>query len=84
MSRDSDRDRLRVVRMIEEALVAFEPRIARVKVTPLEAAAGAKHVLRFQIEGLLQMDPAPEVISFDTSLQLASGEYQVKGDSSAG
>jgi type VI secretion system protein ImpF len=35
--------------------------------------------LRFQIEGLLIMDPAPEHISFDTVLQLASGEYQVKG-----
>ena len=36
------------------------------------------------IEGLLQMDPSPEHISFDTTLQLSSGEYQVKGDSSAG
>ncbi len=37
-------------------------------------------MLRFQIEGLLDMDPAPELISFDTVLHLSSGEYQVKGD----
>jgi hypothetical protein len=33
---------------------------------------------------MLKMDPSPEHISFDTVLQLASGEYQVKGDASAG
>ena len=37
-------------------------------------------VLRFQIEALLKMDPAPEQVLFDTVLQLNSGEYQVKGD----
>ena len=80
----SSRDRTRLVRMIEQTLATFEPRIRNIKVVPLEASAGAQHVLRFQIEGMLQMDPAPERISFDTVLQLSSGEYQVKGDSSAG
>jgi predicted component of type VI protein secretion system len=32
----------------------------------------------------LEMDPAPEHISFDTTLQLSSGQYEVKGDPSAG
>ena len=50
----------------------------------LEAARVNQHVLRFQIEGMLMMDPAPEQVSFDTVLQIASGEYQVKGDGSAG
>jgi type VI secretion system protein ImpF len=70
--------------MIEQTLATFEPRLRKVKVETLEAAGGAKHVLRFQIEGLLDMDPAPELISFDTLLQLSSGEYQVKGDLGAG
>ena len=39
--------------------------------------------LLFQIEGLLQMDPAPEQVSFDTTLQLSSGEYQIRGERSA-
>jgi type VI secretion system protein ImpF len=84
LSWDSSRDRLRLTRMIEQTLATFEPRISRLKVVPLEAISGARQVLRFQIEGLLEMDPAPEHISFDTVLQLSSGEYQVKGDSSAG
>jgi type VI secretion system protein ImpF len=84
LSWDSVRDRAKLVRMIEQTLATFEPRIARLKVIPVESAGSARHVLRFQIEGLLQMDPAPEHISFDTVLQLSSGQYQVKGEPSAG
>ncbi|HWB83585.1 MAG TPA: type VI secretion system baseplate subunit TssE [Bryobacteraceae bacterium] len=80
LSYESARDRVRLARLIEQTLVTFEPRIQRIKVIALEAAPGSQHVLRFQIEGLLQMDPAPEHISFDTTLQLSSGEYDVKGD----
>lgn len=84
LSWSSAQDRVRLARMLEETLRTFEPRIDRPKVTPLDSASGAQHVLRFQIEGMLLMDPSPEFISFDTVLQLSSGEYQVKGDVSAG
>jgi type VI secretion system protein ImpF len=80
----SARDRTRLARMVEEAIATFEPRISRTKVTLIESQGSSQHVLRFQVEGLLEMDPAPELISFDTVLQLSSGEYQVKGDLSAG
>ncbi len=76
-------DKLSLTKMIEEAVAVFEPRISRIKVVSLEAAPGAKHILRFQIEGLLDMDPAPELITFDTVLQLSSGEYQVGGEPGA-
>ena len=81
---ESSRDRTRVARVVQEALNLFEPRLRGIQVVPLEPMAGAPHVMRFQIEGLLEMDPAPELIVFDTTLQLSSGEYQVKGDSNAG
>jgi type VI secretion system protein ImpF len=80
----SSRDRTRLARAVQESLDIFEPRLHGIQVVPLEPVAGAPHIMRFQIEGLLEMDPAPEHISFDTTLQLSSGEYQVKGDSSAG
>jgi type VI secretion system protein ImpF len=35
------------------------------------------------IEGLLRIDPSPEHVSFDTSLELTNGEYHVKGDAGA-
>jgi type VI secretion system protein ImpF len=84
LSWDSARDRGRLGRMIEQVLNTFEPRLTGLRVVAVEAAAGAKHVMRFQIEGMLDMDPSPEHISFDTLLQLSSGEYQVKGDLGAG
>ena len=84
LSWDSARDRGRLARMIEQVLDTFEPRLSGVRVVAVEAAPGAQHVMRFQIEGMLDMDPSPEHISFDTLLQLSSGEYQVKGDLGAG
>jgi type VI secretion system protein ImpF len=81
---ESSRDRTRLARAVQEALNVFEPRLRGIQVVPLEPVAGAPHIMRFQIEGLLEMDPAPELIVFDTTLQLSSGEYQVKGDTSAG
>ena len=84
LSWDSARDRGRLARMIEQVLHTFEPRMSGVRVVAVDAAAGARHVMRFQIEGMLEMDPSPEHISFDTLLQLSSGEYHVKGDLGAG
>jgi type VI secretion system protein ImpF len=81
---NSPKDRNRLLRAIESTIAYFEPRLASVKVTPIEVAGVNTRVLRFQIEGMLLMDPAPEQVSFDTVLQLTSGEYQVKGDRSAG
>ena len=84
LSWDSARDRTRLARMIEKVLGTFEPRLSGTRVVAVEANTGAQHVMRFQIEGMLEMDPSPEHISFDTLLQLSSGEYQVKGDLGAG
>jgi type VI secretion system protein ImpF len=36
--------------------------------------------LRFRIDGMLEMDPAPERVTFDTMLDLTSQAYVVKGD----
>jgi len=80
---ENARDRGRLARFIEEVVHTYEPRIGRLKVVPLEADASSRHILRFQIEGMLEMDPAPEHVSFDTVLQLTSGEYQVKGATGA-
>ena len=80
---ENARDRGRLGRFIEEVVHTYEPRISRLKVVPVEADSGSRHILRFQIEGMLEMDPAPEHISFDTVLQLTSGEYQVKGEPGA-
>jgi len=69
----SAKDRARLAGMLETAIEYFEPRLDRVRVIALDAgSAGSIQVLRFQIEAMLKMDPSPEHISFDTTLQLAS------------
>ena len=80
MSVESPRDRNRLLRMIDVAVQTFEPRLSQLRVRAVESAATGSRSLRFQIEGMLEMDPAPEQIYFDTLLQLNSGEYQVKGE----
>ena len=83
-SLSSPKDRGRLLRALEVSIALFEPRLAGVKVTAVDAPTAGSRVLRFQIEGLLLKDPAPEQVSFDTVLQLANGEYQVKGERGAG
>jgi type VI secretion system protein ImpF len=84
LSWHSERDRQRLSRMIENALNIFEPRLKRVRVLPVGEVSATQSMLRFQIEGMLQMEPEPERVSFDTLLQTSSGECKVKGDPSAG
>jgi type VI secretion system protein ImpF len=80
MALNSPRDRQRLLRLIERTIDIFEPRLVGARVRALDSAGSGPRILRFQIEALLKMDPAPEQILFDTVLQLNSGEYQIKGD----
>ncbi len=72
-------DQNRLLRMIEATVATFEPRISGARVT-MEPVAGNARTLRFQIAGLLRVDPAPERVTFDTVLELISGEYEVRGE----
>jgi type VI secretion system protein ImpF len=70
-------DQNRLIRHLQSAIKTFDPRLAKVRIVPLDVAGANTRILRFRIEALLLMDPAPERISFDTTLQLTSGEYEV-------
>jgi len=63
-------------RLIEEAIGIFEPRLQDVNVS-VEPVLTGERALRFRIDANLVVDPAPEPISFDTTLQLVNGEYRV-------
>lgn len=73
----STRDQHRLRRSLENAIMIFEPRISGARVR-MEAAAGPAKGLRFHIQGLLRVDPAPEPIVFDTVLELPAGQYEVR------
>ncbi len=65
-------------RAVERAVAIFEPRLQRVKVT-METARESERGLRFRIDALLRVDPAPEPVTFDAVLQLNTQQYVVKG-----
>lgn len=71
----SDQRALRIA--IETCLRNYEPRLMDIRVT-LQSSDTTDRRLRFHIEGNMKLDPAPEEISFDTVLELTSGEYKVK------
>jgi type VI secretion system protein ImpF len=84
LSVNSPKDRDRLLVELENTVALFEPRLkdVRIALTEIPALAGTR-TLHFQIEGMLMMDPSPEQVSFDTVLQLTSGEYQIRGERSA-
>jgi type VI secretion system protein ImpF len=66
-------------RSVEEALRKFEPRLKSVRVT-LEPPRRFDAVLHFRIDALLRMDPTPEPVTFDATLQLGTAFYTVRGE----
>ena len=84
MNLGSGQEFQRLARAMESILATFEPRLRTIRVTPVPAADSSSRVLRFQIEGVLRVEPVPEHVTFDTMLELTSGEYEVKGEPGAG
>ncbi|HEY6331913.1 MAG TPA: type VI secretion system baseplate subunit TssE [Blastocatellia bacterium] len=73
----SPRDQNRLRQAIETAVTTFEPRLEHVRVTLLPPR-DMERVLCFRIDARLKVEPAPEPITFDTVLQLATSQYQVR------
>ena len=65
--------------VIEQILRDFEPRFKSVHVEMLDNPDPTQRTLRFRIEGLLHAEPAPEPIVFDSALEPATGNVEVKG-----
>lgn len=64
---------------LEGTLKRFEPRLEDIVVSVANASV-LERAFRFKIEARLRIDPVPEPISFDTTLQIGSGNFAVKGD----
>jgi type VI secretion system protein ImpF len=82
-SLSSNKDQIRLLRSVQQTIRIFEPRLTNVNIVPIESQTVATRTLRFRIDGMLVMDPAPEHVSFDTVLDLTNARYQLKGDGNA-
>jgi type VI secretion system protein ImpF len=76
----SPKDRSKLINMLQSAIKTFEPRLANVKIVQLEFSSTGMRSIRLLLEGLLMMDPEPELISFDTTLQLTTGDFRILGE----
>ena len=79
ISTQNPHDQKLMRRHIEDAIRIFEPRLEDVVVT-LEPPRPTERAMRFRIDARLKVDPAPEPVTFDTVLQLGTGQYVVQGD----
>src|SRR5215475_415942 len=60
----SPAEHAKLLRVIQNCVKLFEPRLANIKVVPIEAGAALSRTLRLRIEGLLLIEPAPEHVTF--------------------
>jgi type VI secretion system protein ImpF len=72
----------KLVQSIETAVKTFEPRLDGVRVS-LVPVAGVSRTLRFVIDGMLRIDPLPEHVVYDASIELTSLEVQISGEDRA-
>ena len=79
----STADRNRLVRSILATINLFEPRLANVRLVMVETADAGKKDVRLRIEAMLRMDPVPEPVSFDTVIELKSGNCHLSGGDDA-
>jgi type VI secretion system protein ImpF len=70
-------DRNRIRRSVEQAIAVFEPRLERVRVA-IEAPREHDRGLRFRIDAMLRVDPAPEPVTFDAILHLNTQQYEIQ------
>jgi type VI secretion system protein ImpF len=75
----SAKDREEFCRTLQGILRRYEPRFKTVTVRLLENAAALDRTLRFRIDALLRVDPAPEPIVFDSMLEPSNSAFVVKG-----
>jgi type VI secretion system protein ImpF len=76
-------DRNKLVRQILATINLFEPRLANVRLVVVEAPDSAKKDVRLRVEAMLRMDPVPEPITFDTVIELKSGNCRLTGGEDA-
>lgn len=79
----STTDRNRLVRQVLGTINMFEPRLMNVRLVLVETPDAGKKDVRLRIEAMLKMDPVPEPVSFDTVIELKSGNCHLGGGDDA-
>ena len=76
-------DRNKLVRQVVGAINMFEPRLTNVRLVLVETPDAGKKDVRLRIDAMLRMDPVLEPVSFDTVIELKSGNCHLAGGDDA-
>jgi type VI secretion system protein ImpF len=80
----SSREREEFRRTIQSVITLYEPRLKKLTVSLHGQDEAVDRTIRFHIEAVLQAEPAPEPVAFDSTLLLTTGSFEVKGESHGG
>ena len=70
-------EQARITKALETAIRNFESRFINLSVS-LEPISNVDRTLKFRIEASLDVEPAPEPVTFDTVLEIGSGNFAVR------
>lgn len=68
-------------RSIQAVISIFEPRLKKPVVSLRGNEESIDRTIRFHIDAVLHAEPAPEPVSYDSTLLLTTGMFEVKGES---
>jgi type VI secretion system protein ImpF len=77
----TEKEREQFCQVIKLIVSQFDRRLRRLNIRLTDQSESLDRTFRFQIDAILQVEPAPEPITFDSSLTLATGAFEVKGQS---
>jgi len=80
----SSKEREEFRRTIQSVILLYEPRLKKLHVSLRDQTEAIDRTIRFHIEAILQAEPAPEPVAFDSTLRLTTGSFEVKGESDGG
>lgn len=80
LGRDSSSAAHDLARDLSESIRFFEPRLSQVRVSTRDPDDSGMRVVRFVVEAVLDIDPEPMPISFDTRFDVGSGAFEVEAD----
>jgi len=83
LSPESEAARLKLVRQIEACIRQFEPRLLGVRAYIAQEPELGRRQVRFVVEGVLNIEPNPERVVFDTVLETSTGKFVVGGEADA-
>lgn len=79
----TNKEREEFCRIIQGVIGQFDRRLKKLTVRLGDQSDALDRAIRFTIDAVLQAEPTPERIVFDSKLEIATGTFEVKGDANA-